>query len=114
EGLRDRQPFVAAVSLDEEFGPAAVMAAMDSPGADLLAIAHVAEGHRGIGAAHRLRQRESTPEGAGATRAVDHLEFLHMPGESKLEYLDGDVRAVAVDTANGVIAVREAAPAPTD
>src|ERR1700722_1831949 len=107
KGLRNREPLVAALTHHEQLGLRARMAAMNPPGAYLLAVAHIAEGHRRVGAAHGLRQGEAAP-------AVDQLELLDMPGKAKFEHLDRDVRAVAVDAAHRVIPIGKAAATPTD
>src|ERR1700722_3718245 len=114
KGLRNREPLVAALTHHEQLGLRARMAAMNPPGAYLLAGAHIAEGHRRVGTAHGLRQGEAAPEFTWAARAVDELELLDMPGKAKFEHLDRDVRAVAVDAAHRVIPICKAAATPTN
>src|SRR5258708_30740218 len=88
------------------------MATMNAPWADLLAIAHVGEGHLGVGATHGLGKREPAAMEPGTSRPVDQLEFLDMPRKAILEDLNGNMRTIAVDAADGVVAVGKAAASP--
>src|SRR5262249_19057221 len=87
ERLGDGQPFLAAGALDERRAVRALLAAVESPGLDAVAVGHLAGRDRRAAAQQALAGRQAAAESARAAGVGQQVELLHQPRVAGLEDL---------------------------
>src|SRR5262249_33547989 len=95
EGFVHRAPVIGAGGLELDRGLAALLAAMQAPGPDFLAVAEEADRDRGCLAAQRLGRAEATAEAADAAGIRHQSVALDLPGIARLVDLDRGHAVVA-------------------
>src|SRR6185503_17592289 len=114
ERLLHGAPLGGAAGHEQRRSGLALAAALQPPGAIVVAVGELAAGDLGVEAAPGLGRAETAAELARPARILDQPELLGEPGIARLVDLHGDDAAVAVDRIGGVVAIGEAPRAPAD